>query len=142
MEAKVLTTCESKRMRESIRERRILIRIALIWSILCLVFCQRMQSCDGKIGSLGSAADDLIEFDRNRNLEPQQSRYREGRIISKGERHGSRSVHISFVATSLQAALLFDAQVYSSARLTLAFLLSAASAGADLANYAQVTSSL
>ena len=113
-------------MRESIRERRILMRIAphLVYPLPCLLptYAELRRGKSALRAAL--QLNDLIGFDRNRNLEPQQSIPR-GRIISKGEclqlcPHLVRS-------DLLAAALFFDAQVYSSARLTLAFLLSAAS---------------
>ena len=127
-----------KRMRESIRERRILMRIAphLVYPLPCLMPTYADLRRGKAVLWAALKLNDLIGFDRNRNLEPQQSIPR-GRIISRGECL-QLCPHLDH-SDCTAAALFFDAQVHSPDRLTLAFLLSAARAGANLANYAQVT---
>jgi glycerol-3-phosphate dehydrogenase len=86
--------------------------------------------------SVALVANDLLTFDRNRQPDTHK-RIPRGRAISKKEclqripglpQHG------------LSGGIIFyDAQVYNSERLVLAFLQSAARAGAALANYTPVT---
>jgi glycerol-3-phosphate dehydrogenase len=126
-----------KRMRESIRERATLIRIAphLVHPMPFLIPTYR-DFLQGKlIMSVALRLNDLISFDRNQNLESEQL-IPPGRIISKAECH--RLCPSLDESELTGGALFFDAQVYNADRLNLSLLLSAAAAGADLANYAQV----
>jgi glycerol-3-phosphate dehydrogenase len=87
---------------------------------------------------LGAAAklNDLLSFDRNRGLSQHQA-LPGSRLLS-----GAACLRIlpGLDATYLSGAIVWhDAQVYNTERLTLAFLLSAANAGAQIANYAAVT---
>jgi glycerol-3-phosphate dehydrogenase len=133
-----LQHADLKRMRESIRERRILMRIAphLVYPLPCLIPTYADLRRSKAVLQAALQLNDLIGFDRNRSLEPQKSIPR-GRIMSRGECL-QFCPHLD-CSDFTAAALFFDAQVYSPDRLTLAFLLSAARAGSHLANYAQVT---
>lgn len=127
-----------KRMRESIRERSILMRIAphLVYPIPFLVPTYKNVLQGKLVMSVALKLNDLISFDRNQNLEPHK-RIPRGRILSKAE-------CLQFCPGLDQrdltgGALFFDGQVYNPDRLNLSLLLSASAAGADLVNYVQVT---
>ena len=130
-----------KRMRESIRERSILLRMAphLVHPLPFLIPIYRHCLQSKLLMSLALKLNDLVSLDRNRNLEPHNSIPR-GRIISKSEALQFWPDLDSEQITG--AAIYFDGQVHNPERLNLALLVSACSAGAQVANYAQVTSFL
>ncbi len=75
-----------KRMRESIRERSILLRVAphLVFPLPVLIPTYR-DLLQGKLAmAVALKLNDLIGFDRNRDLEPQK-RISRGHVISKAE---------------------------------------------------------
>ena len=126
------------RMRESIQERRTLMRIAphLVHPLPVLIPTYG-HGLEGKeILRLALAINDLVSFDRNMGGDPQKH-IPCGRSISKGE--------MLRIATGIHqegltgGVLFYDAQVYNSERLLLSFLRSSWDAGAQLANYVQVT---
>ena len=127
-----------KRMRESIRERSILMRIAphLIDPLPFLIPLYR----DVRPGKFVTAAalklNDLIGFDRNRRIDPDKL-IPAGRIISRD--HCRQLCPLLDQAGLTGGALFYDAQVHNADRLNLSLLLSATKAGADAANYAEVT---
>ena len=126
------------RMRESIRERRILMQIAphLVSPLPCVI--PTYEDLPQRKWVMWAALKlyDLIGFDRNHHLAPQKWLPR-SRVISRTD---CLQLCPNLDQRGLTGgALFFDAQVYNPDRLTLSFLLSAASRGADLANYAQVT---
>jgi glycerol-3-phosphate dehydrogenase len=126
-----------KRMRESIRERSILLRIAphLVHPIPCLIPTYRHSLQNKLLMSLACIANDLISADRNRQLKPHKKIPR-GRVISKAE---CLQLCPELDQRDLTgAAIYYDAQVYNPDRLNLSLLLSAMKTGADAANYAQV----
>jgi glycerol-3-phosphate dehydrogenase len=126
-----------KRMRESIRERSILMRIAphLVRPLPFLIptYGHLLQ---GKLGmAVALKLNDLISFDRNRGLDPERI-IPPGRVISPGE---CVQLCPKLNQNGLSGgAIFFDAQVYNTDRLTLSHLLSAARDGADMANYVRV----
>jgi glycerol-3-phosphate dehydrogenase len=134
-----LQSLDLRRMRESVRERRTLLRIAphLVHPLPCLMPTYARR---GK-GRLAMAAaflvNDLESFDRNRGIPDPAHRIPPARIISRAECLG--------LAPGLDAggltggALWFDGQICNSERLTLSFVLSAAESGADVANHVQAT---
>lgn len=132
-----LQHADLKRMRESIRERSILFRIAphLVQPLPFLVptYGHFLKGKPALWAAL--KLNDLISFDRNRNL-VHQKRISRGRVLSKAE---CLQLCPGLDQKDLTGgALYFDGQVYNPDRLNLSLLLSAASAGADLANYVQV----
>ena len=127
-----------KRMRESIRERRTLMRSAphLVYPIPFLI-----PFYDGLIGgkgimSLALKLNDLISFDRNWNMV--SDKFIPGsHVISRAE---CLQLCPGLDQTGLSGGVIFyDGQVYNSERLILSVLQSATNAGADLANYIKVT---
>jgi len=125
-------------MRESIRERSILLRIAphLVFPMPVLIptYGNRLQ---GKtLMSVALKLNDLIGFDRNRHLSAEKT-LPAGRILSKDE-------CLEYCPDLSQqdltgAAFFFDGQVQNTERLILCLLLSASRSGAELANYARAT---
>jgi glycerol-3-phosphate dehydrogenase len=127
-----------RRMRESIRERRTLLRIAphLVQPLPVLVPTYGHGWRGREALSVALALNDLVGFDRNAGLADAQ-RVPPGRTMSRAE--WRRLVPDLETPDMTGAALFYDAQVYNSERLLLAFLRSAAKAGAVLANYLPVT---
>jgi glycerol-3-phosphate dehydrogenase len=127
-----------KRMRESIRERRVLMRIAphLVDPLPFLIPIYRHARPGKFVTATALKLNDLIGFDRNRDLDPRKI-IPPGRLISPAQ---CRQLCPLLDSTGLTGAALFhDAQVHNADRLNLSFLLSAMKAGANVANYAQVT---
>ena len=126
------------RMRQSIRERSTLMRIAphLVHRLPVLIptYGHGMQGKEAF--SLALAANDLISFDRNRQLDSEKH-IPPGRLLSKSD---CLELLPGVSPEGLTgAALFYDAQAYNSERLTLSFLRSAAEVGACLANYVGAT---
>ena len=121
-------------MREYIRERRALLRIAphLVSPMQCIIPTYSKLSKSRLFMGLGMMVYDLIAFDRNKGLDACQN-LELTRIISAEQ--------VRKLATNLDTSNItggaswFDAQVYNSERLVLAFIMSAQRAGADVFNY-------
>jgi glycerol-3-phosphate dehydrogenase len=133
-----LQHADFRRMRESILERRTLMQIAphLVHPLPVLLPTYGHGLQGPEVFAAALCINDLVSFDRNRLRDPQKHIPR-GRVISKQSclRHlpGLDSQGLT------GGALFYDAQVYHSERLILAFLHSAAQAGAVLANYVEAT---
>ena len=128
-----------RRMRESIRERSTLMRIAphLIRPVGFLVPAYG----HGAKGRLALAAarriNDFLSRDRNRHLAA-GLRIPDGEILKRTE---CLDRIPGLDPNGLTGGLIFyDGQMQSSERMTLAFALSAADEGAALANYAELVS--
>ncbi len=81
--------------------------------------------------------NDILSFDRNQGLDPQQQ-LPDGRILN---RQACIDMLPGLAASSITGAIVwYDAQIYNTERMLLAFVLSAKQAGADVANYMQVES--
>lgn len=133
-----LQHADFKRMRESIRERTTLMRIAphLIHP-LPILFPTYGHGMKGKeVMATALFLNDLISYDRNCLQDPQKY-IPNGRVISDQE---CQQLLPGIPTQGLSgAAIFYDAQVYNSERLTLAFLRSAVERGAKIANYSRVT---
>ena len=132
-----LQHADFKRMRESIRERSTLLRIAphLVHPMPFLLPTLRRSLTGKMIMWAGLHLSDAIAFDRNRKLSGRH-RIPRGRVISRAE---CLNLCPGMDRPDLTGgALFFDAQVHNPDRLTLTTLRAAAEAGADLANYVQV----
>ncbi len=133
-----LQYADVRRMRESIRERMVLMRIAphLVHPLPFLVPTYGHLLKGREIMAVAMGLTDLIGLDRNR-LDDPQKRIPNGRVISRREclelLPGIKR------KTLTGAAVFYDAQMVNSERLTLAFALAASAAGAQLANYVEVT---
>ncbi|MHB1131394.1 MAG: glycerol-3-phosphate dehydrogenase/oxidase [Chloroflexota bacterium] len=125
-----------RRMRESIAERSTLLRIGphLVHPLPVLIPTGGHGLRGREIMSLALRLNDLVGHDRNRDL-GEDKHLPDGRLLPRAEVQALLPGLPP--ATYNGAALFYDAQVYNSERLTLAFLGSAAQAGAQLANYAE-----
>ncbi len=127
-----------KRMRESIRERNVLMQIAPhLVNPLPFVMPTYGHGLRGReVMSVALWLNDLVGFDHNFGIDPQNQLLR-GRIVSRRECTelvpGIDQRHLT------GGALWHDAQVHNPERLLLAFLKSATAAGAEAANYVEVT---
>ncbi len=130
-----------KRVRESVRERRILMYIAphLVHPLPCVMPTYGQLMKGKEVMRIGLLVNDLFSFDRNRIADPDKW-IPSGRVISRKEVFELLPGIDSNGVTG--GACWTDAQMYNSERLTLAFLLSAARHGAQLANYVGATSLL
>lgn len=128
-----------RRMRLSMGERGILMRIAphLVHPLPVLVPTYGHGRRGKEVFSLALKLNDLISFDRNWQLKDPQKHIPKGLTIGRDEclalLPGINQEKLS------GAALFYDAQLYNSERLVLAFVQSAAKKGAVVANYTEVT---
>ena len=127
------------RMRVSIGERRHMLRMAphLVHPLPFLMPCQGWGIKGPEIMRAALLANDILSADRNRGQPDSTRRIPNGRIVQALECR--ESLPDMDLPGLRGAAMFYDAQMYSSERLTLAFGLAAAEAGAALANYAEVT---
>jgi glycerol-3-phosphate dehydrogenase len=127
-----------KRMRQSIRERSILMRIAphLVDPLPFLIPIYQRKRPGKLVTATALMLNDLIGFDRNRDLNSHKI-LPLGRLISK-DRCWQLCPLLEPIGLT-GGALFHDAQVHNVDRLNLALLLSATRAGADAVNYARVT---
>jgi glycerol-3-phosphate dehydrogenase len=127
-----------RRMRESIRERRTLMKIAphLVHPLAFLVPTYRELKRGRLAMNAAMVLNDLVSFDRNRLTDPQKNLPR-GRVVSRAEclelAPGVREEGLT------GGAIWYDAQMHNADRMTLSFILSAARAGAEVANHVEVT---
>ena len=86
---------------------------------------------------MGVSLYDLLTLGRNRRITDGGRRIPGGRLITRQEALN----HFPGIEQRglTGAAIFYDAQMYSPQRIALSFLRSAASAGADIANYMEVT---
>ena len=121
------------RMRESIRERSALLRIApgLVAPLPVLVPTEGGGVRSRAAFAAALAANDLLSADRNRGLGLSR-RLPRGRLLAPAE---CRRLFPAFDPAATGGALWYDAQILHPERLTLAFLLAASQRGAALANY-------
>lgn len=123
------------RLRESARERSILLRIAPhLVEPLPIVVPTFGHGKNGKAFlRAGMGVYDLLTLDRNRGIDDPSRMIPAARQLSREE----LLAHFSgFDQPGLTGAVLFhDAQMYSPPRLAMAFLRAATAAGLDAANY-------
>ena len=126
------------RMRESVRERMVLMRIAphLVHPLPVLMptYGCKLKSRPALLAAL--LANDIVGFDRNRLSDPQK-RIPNGRTMSSRE---LKELIPGYDKHNLNGgALWFDCQCVNTERLLLAYVISAAKKGADAANYVKAT---
>ncbi|MBN2030715.1 glycerol-3-phosphate dehydrogenase/oxidase [bacterium] len=129
-----LQQLDIKRMRESIRERRILMTIAphLVHPLPCLMPTYGHIMKGKGIMRMAMWMNDLIGFDRNHLADPEK-RIPEGKVLSFNQ---CREWIPQIDSHRFNGgALWYDAQMYNSDRLLISFILSAAREGASVANY-------
>lgn len=121
-------------MREYIRERRALLKIAphLVIPMQCVIPTYSKLSKSRIFLGLAFKVYDLIACDRNRGLDAAR-RIQHTQLIS-AEKVSELAPDFDS-ATMTGGASWFDAQVYNSERLVLAYIMSAKQAGADVFNY-------
>ncbi|CDN14293.1 Aerobic glycerol-3-phosphate dehydrogenase [Richelia intracellularis] len=133
-----LQNADFKRMRESIRERTTLMRIAphLIHPLAVLIPTYGHGLKGKEALKLAMSLNDLISCDRNK-IKDSQKHIPNGRVISQ------KDCHDLLPGLSHQGltggAIFHDAQVYNSERLTISYLRSAVKKGANIANYVEAT---
>jgi glycerol-3-phosphate dehydrogenase len=127
------------RIRESSKERNVLLRIAphLVAPLPFVVPTYGHGMRGKEILCAALAAYNLITFDRNCGIADAQKRIAPGLILSRKE---CLELFPGLERNGLTGAVVFyDAQMYSPARLALCYLKSAAEAGANAANYLEAT---
>jgi len=127
------------RVWESCRERTALLRIAPhLVRPLPIVMPTYGHGMRGKaVLGAGVSLYDLLTLDRNRRIADDGRRIPGGRLITRQE---VLKIFPGIEQRGLTgAAVFYDAQMYNPQRIALSFLRSAASAGAEIANYLEVT---
>ncbi len=134
-----LQHADFKRMRESIAERRILMRIAphLVHPLPCIMPTYGHAMKGKEVMAVALFMNDLVGFDRNGLADPQKHLPR-GRVISKKE---CLKIIPGIDEEGLTGgAIWYDCQVNNSERMLLSILHSAVKADAVVANYVEMLS--
>jgi glycerol-3-phosphate dehydrogenase len=132
-----LQHADLRRMRESIRERSILLRIAphLVHVLPFVIPTYQRLTQRRLLMALALKTNDLIGVDRNRHLEPHK-RIPRGRLLSKPE---CLRICPGLDPEGLTGgALFYDAQVHNTDRLNLSLLFSGVRAGVECVNYVKM----
>ncbi len=126
------------RMRESIRERSTLVRIAphLVKPMPFLIPTYQHIGAKKSLLRMALTINDLIAFDRNHTL-PQATHFPSSRMLSN--KQSSEYCPVIDQSRLTGGAYYYDAQVHNSERLLLSILLSAHDRGAEVLNYIKVT---
>lgn len=127
------------RVRESSKERNILLRIAPhLVKPLPIVLPTYGHGMKGKgILGLGMGLYDLLVWDRNKDIKDPLQQIPRGKLISRKE---CLRLYPGLEKEGLTGAAVFsDGQMYNPPRLAMSYLRSAVSAGAEIANYLEVT---
>ena len=133
-----LQQLDFKRMRESIRERSLLMYLAphLVHPLSVVMPTYGMLMKSKHVMWAGMLLNDIISFDRNKNKD-KQKKIPACMVISKNAclrlLPGIEPDRVT------GGAFWTDAQMYNSERMLLSFILSAEKAGAQAANYVQAT---
>lgn len=139
-----LQNADIHRMRESITERKILMQIAphLVHPLPVLVPTYGHGIKGIEALTIGLVINELVSFDRNR-IAGQDGSVDPDKFIPSGRPLSRRACLKQLPGINPRGltggVIFYDAQVYNSERLVLAFLHSASQSGADLANYAEVS---
>ena len=126
------------RVRESSRERSALIRIAphLVYPLPVVIPTYGRGMAGKSVLRAGFGVYDLVTADRNRGIVDPDRRIPRARFLSRDQ------VISRFPGANSEdltgGALFHDGQMYNPSRLVLAFVRSAADAGAAVANYCEV----
>jgi glycerol-3-phosphate dehydrogenase len=126
-----------RRLRQSIQERTVFMRIAphLVHPLPFFIPAYGHAMRGKEMLALALLINDLIGFDRNR-LEDSQKHLPPGRIINREE---CLRLFPGIEKRGLTGgAIVYDCQMFSSERLVLSFARSATGAGAQIANYVEV----
>jgi len=128
-------------MREFIRERRALSRIAphLVHPLPFVIPTYRHPMRNKPLMRVVMAVNDLVAFDRNRQPDPSKH-LPPGRVVSREE---CLRLNPAIAPDGVTGGVVWhDCQMHSADRLTLAFLTSACRAGAAAANHVEATAIL
>ncbi len=134
-----LQTADLRRMRQSIKARQTLMRIAphLVHPMPVLVPTYGHGTKGKEALAVALKMNDWISCDRNSSLADPQKHIPAGQILSK---QACLEQLPDLPTPGLTGAARFhDAQVYNSEQLVLSFLESASQRGAQIANYVRVT---
>lgn len=133
-----LQSFDIKRMRESIHERAVLMKIAphLVFPLPVIMptYGYKMKSRFALSAAL--MLNDIIGFDRNR-LSDSDKQLPDGRLIPKSEIQEYIPGYEKKGITG--GALWYDCQCSNTERLSLSYACSATEMGADIANYVECT---
>lgn len=129
-----LQTLDFKRMRESIRERMIMMKIApnLVYPLRVVMptYSYKMKSRPAMM--MATLMNDIVGFDRNQLDDP--ARYMpKSFTVPKKEVQDYIPGYTKYNLNG--AAIWYDCQCYNTERLLLSFVISAAEKGAQVANY-------
>ena len=133
-----LQQLDFKRMRESIHERMVLMKIAphLVYPLPVIMptYSYKLRSRPALLAAL--LANNIVGFDRNKLNDPHKH-IPAGHLISKKK---VQEYIPGYEKNNMSGgALWYDCQCYNTERLALSYVLSAAEAGADIANYVECT---
>ncbi|MEO1389975.1 MAG: glycerol-3-phosphate dehydrogenase/oxidase [Cyanobacteria bacterium J06634_6] len=133
-----LQTADFPRMRQSIKERQTLMRIAphLVHPMPVLIPTYGHSIKGKEAMTLALKLNDVISGDRNLPLRDPQKHIPPGEFLSKAQCLQQLPELPTQGLTG--AAQFHDAQVYNSEQLVLSFVHSAANCGAQVANYTRV----
>ncbi len=133
-----LQHADFRRMRESITERRTLMKIAphLVHTLQCVMPTYGHALKGREVMAVALLLNDLVGYDRNQ-LDDPSKHMPAGKVISKQE--CARIIPGVDQEGLTGGAVWYDCQVRNSERLLLAMLHSAADAGAAVANYVEMT---
>jgi len=129
-----LQHADIKRMRESIHERMVLMRVAphLVHPLPCIMPTYGHGLKGKEVMAIALFLNDLVGFDRN-GLQDPQKRMPAGRVISREQ---TLKILPGIDENGLTGgAIWYDCQIHNSERLLLSLLHGAAEHGAALANY-------
>ena len=129
------------RIRTMVRERTTWMKIAphLVHPLTCLIPTTQNISRSRTAMGFALMANDILSYDRNHMADPQKYLL-DGMVVS--QRELSRILPGYDASACTGGAVWYDAQIYNSERLLLEFILSAAEAGAEVANYVEAISFL
>jgi glycerol-3-phosphate dehydrogenase len=132
-----LQHADFKRMRESIRERSILMRVAphLVHPLPCLMPTYGHGMKGREALGIAMLMNDAMSFDRNAQLDDPQKHIPPGRVVSASE--VQQLVPNIETQNLTGGAVWHDGQTYNTERLLFSILHSAANAGAQMANYVE-----
>jgi glycerol-3-phosphate dehydrogenase len=124
--------------RQMASERKAWLKIAphLVHPMPFLIPTTQKLTMNKSMFRVGLGINDLISFDRNRSIDSQKH-IPGSRILSKEE--FLRKVPLYEMKDLTGGAMWYDAQMYSSERLLLSVVLSAAQQGSLVANYVKAT---
>lgn len=132
-----LQHADFKRMRESITERTVLMRIAphLVHPLPCIMPTYGHALKGKEVMAAALFINDLVGFDRNGLSDPQK-RLPNGKVISKEK---CKKIIPGVNEENLSGgAIWYDCQVSNSERMLMSILRSAVNAGAVAANYTEM----